>query len=377
MKECAVVIPCYKEQLNKNETIAIMQCLKILGDYDVFIISPKGLVNDWFDKVNGVEFFDNSWFKSRDTYSAFMLKGDLYKRFDKYRFVLIYQLDAFVFRNELEYFCELGYDYIGAPWPTGVLVHGKEKSKVIRVGNGGLSLRNTETFVDWTKRNENQIDYFIKEQGLGEDFIIGFIGNMKIAPYDIAERFSVEVLTQEIVNNKDKLPFGAHNIAAYDFELSKQLYSDYGYNYERPKVSFIINNDINNFWNREKRLFEGDFFDKNIKEIIESYFGHFEDVTIWGIGKIGTLMINVFARNKMSVFKVLETTPATCLKNGHKIEKAETCIKNKEFKNLILCFKKTIEAEELLKQYGYKRRKDYITYEDIVDRMYEKAVLDD
>ena len=30
--------------------------------------------------------------------------------------MLIYQLDAFVFQDDLAYWCQQNYDYIGAPW---------------------------------------------------------------------------------------------------------------------------------------------------------------------------------------------------------------------------------------------------------------------
>lgn len=44
-----------------------------------------------------------------------MLEADFYRRFGKYKYMLIYQLDAFVFSDKLLDFCEMGYDYIGAP----------------------------------------------------------------------------------------------------------------------------------------------------------------------------------------------------------------------------------------------------------------------
>ena len=49
--------------------------------------------------------------------SAFVkaYKDTLYSRFEKYEYMLIYQLDAFVFSDRLMEFVEAGYDYIGAP----------------------------------------------------------------------------------------------------------------------------------------------------------------------------------------------------------------------------------------------------------------------
>jgi hypothetical protein len=56
-----------------------------------------------------------------------MLSIDFYKRFRDYKFILIYQLDAYVFRDELEYWCEQDYDFIGAP----LIENGKGSDKKI------------------------------------------------------------------------------------------------------------------------------------------------------------------------------------------------------------------------------------------------------
>ena len=38
---------------------------------------------------------------------------------DEYRFMLCHEPDAFVFRDEVEQWCDSGFDYIGAPWFSG------------------------------------------------------------------------------------------------------------------------------------------------------------------------------------------------------------------------------------------------------------------
>ena len=43
----------------------------------------------------------------------------LYERYAAYEFMFTYELDAFVFKDELEKWCEQGWDYIGAPWFDG------------------------------------------------------------------------------------------------------------------------------------------------------------------------------------------------------------------------------------------------------------------
>ncbi len=43
-----------------------------------------------------------------------MMDNTFYKQFLNYEYILIYQLDAFVFKDELNY-CSQGIDYVGAP----------------------------------------------------------------------------------------------------------------------------------------------------------------------------------------------------------------------------------------------------------------------
>jgi hypothetical protein len=59
--------------------------------------------------------------------------------------MLIYQLDAWVFKDDLMKWCNKGYDYIGAPWFEDFGSYEKGK-KLWRVGNGGFSLRKIKYF---------------------------------------------------------------------------------------------------------------------------------------------------------------------------------------------------------------------------------------
>lgn len=45
-----------------------------------------------------------------------MLTKEFYLRFRQWEYLLIYQLDAYVFQDELMDWCNKGYDYIGAPF---------------------------------------------------------------------------------------------------------------------------------------------------------------------------------------------------------------------------------------------------------------------
>ena len=68
----------------------------------------------------------------------------LYKKYKKYKYILFYELDAFVFRDELDYWCKKGFDYIGAPWNG---THCYYDTPINGVGNGGFSLRNIKSAI--------------------------------------------------------------------------------------------------------------------------------------------------------------------------------------------------------------------------------------
>ncbi|WAC01876.1 DUF5672 family protein [Lacinutrix neustonica] len=101
------------------------------------------------------EVFPKHYFETVYGYNSLMLSDAFYERFLNFKYLLIYQLDAFVFKNELLQWCEKDYDYIGAPWiasPDTLLKkmlsifnskRKRERQKIFfKVGNGGFSLRN-------------------------------------------------------------------------------------------------------------------------------------------------------------------------------------------------------------------------------------------
>ncbi|WP_455639392.1 DUF5672 family protein [Parabacteroides sp.] len=145
-----VVIPVYKEQPTENELLSLRQCLRILGSHDIRLVAPEGLnlevyryTFETFQQTMVVEMFQPSYFASINGYNKLMLSKCFYTRFSDWEYMLIYQLDAWVFRDELDAWCEKGYDYIGAPW---MKLNGKLDEK--NCGNGGFSLRHIPAFIE-------------------------------------------------------------------------------------------------------------------------------------------------------------------------------------------------------------------------------------
>ena len=168
LKDVLVIIPIYSSTPSKEELASFKQCVKILGGHPICIISYNGLnLNEYlkYTKNVHIKYFSLHFFESIDTYSDLLRNHVFYLSFKEYKYILIYQLDAWVFKDELLKWCNKGYDYIGAPWFEHYGCH-KEGDKLWKVGNGGLSLRRTKRFIQLTnpkRRLKNTIEVFKSE----------------------------------------------------------------------------------------------------------------------------------------------------------------------------------------------------------------------
>lgn len=245
-----VVIPIYKSSPSKNDLVSITQCCRILGRYSITLIKPYSLnPHPYFLSAVrfNVEAFDDDYFRDTRSYNRLLLSESFYQRFKHRQYILIHQLDAFVFRDQLEYWCEQGYDYIGAPWldVTNPGTNFSEKIKFARtsreeyknnikqpesilptdiqfyhmVGNGGFSLRQVEKFYTICKEkkqtikyyNENNIHHYFNEDVFWSLEVNRREEVLKIPNYKTALHFSFEQRPELALNmTKGKLPFGCH-----------------------------------------------------------------------------------------------------------------------------------------------------------------------
>jgi Protein of unknown function (DUF5672) len=149
-KDIVVIIPVYKAALSAAEQGAVAQGRDILAAYTRVLVCPKTMDASAYLAIDAdlqIERFDDTFFASIKGYNQLMLSPSFYARFRKYQFMLIYQTDAWVFRDELLDWCQKGYDYIGAPWVTMPPLTKKpivnlSALLVGKVGNGGFGIRN-------------------------------------------------------------------------------------------------------------------------------------------------------------------------------------------------------------------------------------------
>lgn len=264
-EEVIIVIPVYKNVPFENEKKSLHQCITILKNYPVcFACGESFDIKNYIPLISHksdfkIERFKDSYFKSVSTYNRLCLSLNFYKRFTHYKYMLLYQPDAWVFKDEIKYWCSLGYDFIGAPWFEG-WGNATPDSAYLGVGNGGFCLRKVRSFIKVLysfayiipflsvlrnfKHNPslkklframknltitNNTFFLFNNYDFQEDYFWGLVASkrfkwFKVADKEIASKFSLEgnaPLLYEL-NNK-QLPFGCHAWEKYNTDFWLQF----------------------------------------------------------------------------------------------------------------------------------------------------------
>lgn len=233
-----ICIPIYKQELSDTEKISLAQMNKVLGNYQRCFIAPESLQFDYGSDGIGIrkEKFPDYFFKNIKGYSNLLLDVDFYRRFANYEYILIYQLDAFVFKDELAAFCAAGYDYIGAPIAK---INSLWHALGARVGNGGLSLRRVSaairTLEQWfAAQTEHPLQNLFWQ---AEDLFWGYCGmsaefDFRVPTVKEALEFAVQDDVGHVFSriNRGWLPFGCHawckdNISFWHSHIEKCGYT--------------------------------------------------------------------------------------------------------------------------------------------------------
>ena len=230
----AVVIPVYKEELNEFEKISLAQVRKVLRNYPIVFVAPEGKSFPYIEQNDLIAQFPQKFFQSTKTYNRLLLSPEFYETFLDLDYILIYQLDAFVFYDALEFFCSLGWDYIGAP----VAYHswyGYKQKKIPRVGNGGFSLRKVKTCHQLLKECVALSNWQFFLDHFYEDTFFGFCGirddvDFHTAPVEVAICFAVDYFPDRFLRRiGNKIPFGCHGWSKYSADAYVKLFAQAGY----------------------------------------------------------------------------------------------------------------------------------------------------
>lgn len=230
--QIVVTIPIYKETPSPSEVLSLKQGIAVLGAYSLVIFAPENLnLRAYFALFDDfqVERFPAKYFTSIASYNDLMLSPVFYQRFSSYEYLLIYQPDAYVFRDELLEWAEKDYDYIGAPWvvpvpltnPNKRIIFDLSKRMVGKVGNGGLSLRKVSTHLKVTRGLRPLIKIFPKNEDFFWAYFLPLIyPRFSRPPMLEALGFAFELAPQKSFEmNNHQLPFGCHAWEKYEPEF--------------------------------------------------------------------------------------------------------------------------------------------------------------
>ena len=273
---CIVVIPVYKDVPSASERASIRQTFRVLGKHDIVFVTHEGCRLDEYRKIvegeHGTlrtEFFDKGYFDSTAHYSDLCFSEAFYLRFKDHDYMLICQTDAWVFRDELDWWCSQNYDYIGAPiyFPYNE----KRFTRIFfGIGNGGFCLRKISHCLKVVRHNRkktflkpralirmywyyflyneaftsnilkrlalvgkvvakcfgisNTTGYFIQNH-INEDMLFGTwaaqswgLADCRIPDELTAARFSMELNAPQLYKRLgDKLPFGCHAFEKWNY----------------------------------------------------------------------------------------------------------------------------------------------------------------
>lgn len=240
MKSKCIIIPIYKEKISEFEIKSLLQCFHILGKHNIFFITYKELDTSFYsyilDRDLSYKYFDKSYFNNISGYNKLMLSKKFYECFINYDYMLIYQLDCYVFRDDLDFWCEQNYDYIGAPWlfeeyyklprlkrkyvylknKYNLFINPyklKKEDIYLKVGNGGFSLRKINSFLN--ALNNKYLDLFKSNDATSlynEDVFWSLIAEGITKPdFILSCDFSLDPgAPRGYYLNNNNLPFGCH-----------------------------------------------------------------------------------------------------------------------------------------------------------------------
>ncbi len=224
-----VVIPIYRAEPDAVERASLERCRSVLGSHPIRLVCPESLdVSTYVPTTEGVETerFPDACFASIGTYSRLLCSADFYARFGAFDYMLVHQLDCYVFDDRLAEWCDADWDYIGAPWIDFDWLADSRHAwsqrcgmarLLRRVGNGGFSLRRVAAF----RRVAHRLRWLASRVHLHEDLFWSNLAPLLAPGFRVASerdalRFAFEQEPRRCFERSGGLPFGCHGFARHD-----------------------------------------------------------------------------------------------------------------------------------------------------------------
>lgn len=237
-----IIVTLYREELPGMELEALQNNLKMLSNYPFTIVYPENIdISKITDKLERkVELWPVSeeWLGQKNGiagYNRMMLSEKFYEHFSDAKYILICHTDSWIFRDELLKWCDMGYDCVAAPWikrkiytlfpiSTYLKIRNALSRKRTRaylygkVGNGGLSLRKVDKFLEILKTQRNTVEEYLSHKGehlYNEDvFWASWEQVLKYPDEMKAIGFSIDTHPAYCHQLLGGLPFGCHKFSS-------------------------------------------------------------------------------------------------------------------------------------------------------------------
>jgi hypothetical protein len=266
-------------------------------------------------------------------------------------------LDGFTFYDNLEYFCNLNYDYTAAPWEYGNFRYKNQKETIWYVGCGGVSLRKISKFIELTGCTE------VKKQAAyeSEDMIIVSSSGVNVAPVDVAREFCV---TEYYDSVREKLPMFLHWINHMEDEGYRSEIRKAGYNLP-DTVPYHVQ------WNKRKRMELTHYWISEYSincisnAIVEMTGRQIDKCYVWGTGANAIIITRMFRELGIEIEAYID--------NDEK--KWESFFMDRKVLNPSLVHKKMFvfvspsKSDSIVLQLinlNFKKNKEFITWKEFV-----------
>ncbi len=374
------MIPVYKEKLSDYEIISLEQACRILGKYEICMVAPEGFTASYLERSSRVIYFKKRYFTSIDTYNELLLNKEFYETFLEYEYMLIYQLDCFVFTDRLEEFCKLSYDYIGAPWLYGQLLNFEEQYKRVEVGNGGFSLRHVENTCKLLQEHYKTNEIYKHNEDLF--FASSCQEGFKVAPVNIALQFAFETQVEKCYElNQRELPFGCHAWERYNILFWKQYIEEFGY--------YLTGNDLKNGMEDIVNIKHYEALEAiqlvtkqniNIEKLRSLLYQLIQQkrCVIFGAGRYATRMLYLLQMMNVTVEVLLDNNKELCdsMIRGVQVTNAQHYLEENNDSMIIVSIKNSDVVTRQLEETGYYHGQGYIYDYEIYRRIITDIVYE-
>jgi hypothetical protein len=247
-KKVAVVIPLLHTQPDADEALVLTYYLRLYSSYPIVFVAHTQTDIDFYQKAVEQQkhsqcHFERFEWTDYQSFNHLLTSPGFYARFLAYDYILMAHLDSFAFTADLQKWCALNYDYIGAVAyhkifvkeyiQSSRLLRGLQKLGLLRkhpLQRGGFSLRKVSSFY----RNSRRFAFLVKHSSIlyTEDLFWSLrlpILNpfFRVAPTLIARKFAIELPDSRstdfdpFVSRLHSLPMGCHGWKKFGYTFWK------------------------------------------------------------------------------------------------------------------------------------------------------------